>query len=288
MNETRNCEWVESKMELYMDRELGDEANAVEQHLATCTECAETLSFRQALRQKVRSAADGAPVPGDLAARVRTRLDTQGSFRSWTSRHWSALAAAAMFVLVAGGLAVTQTSGSRSGVPEVVMLSQIFAQTSSLLRVGLQDHIHCARFQSYPAQGPTLEALAAGLGPDFRDLVKIVHDHAPQGLQVIEAHRCEFGTRKYIHVVARHGEQLLSLVITERGSGESLGNELKSVLSESGVNLYAANHADFQLAAFETGHYLTYLISNVSPSENVGALRAMTPALREVFRKAEI
>jgi hypothetical protein len=238
-----------------------------------CTECAETLAFRQALRQKVRSAADGAPVPGDLAARVRTRLDTQGSFRSWTSRHWSALAAAAMFVLVAGGLAVTQTSGSRSGVPEVVMLSQVFAQTSSLLRVGLQDHIHCARFQSYPAQGPTLEALAAGLGPDFRDLVKIVHDHAPQGLQVIEA---------------RHGEQLLSLVITERGSGESLGNELKSVLSESGVNLYAANHADFQLAAFETGHYLTYLISNVSPSENVDALRAMTPALREVFRKAKI
>lgn len=285
MNEKSNCEWVESKMDLYMDRELGDEATAVEQHLATCTECAETLSFRQALRQKVRSAADGAPVPADLVARVRTRLDSQ---RTWSFRHWSALAAAAMFVLVAGGLVVTQKSGSRSNAPEVVMLSQIYAQTSPLLRVGLQDHIHCARFQSYPAQGPTLEALAAGLGPDFRDLVKIVHDHAPQGLQVIEAHRCEFGTRKYIHVVARQGEQLLSLVITERGSGESLGNELKSVLSESGVNLYAANHADFQVAAFQTAHYLTYLISNVSPSENVNAMRAMTPALREVFRNAEI
>lgn len=283
MNEKPNCEWVELKMDLYMDRELGDEANAVEQHLATCTECAETLTFRQALRQKVRSAADGAPVPTDLVARVRTRLDSQNSFRAR-----AALAAAAMFVLVAGGLVVTQTSGSRSRAPEVVILSQLFAQTSSLLRVGLQDHIHCAKFRAYPTQGPTLESLAAGLGPDFRDLVKIVHDHAPQGLQVVEAHRCVFGTRKYIHVVARQGEQLLSLVITERGSGESLGNELKLVLSESGAKLYAANHADFQVAAFETGHYLTYLISNVSPSENVDAMRAMTPALREVFRKLEI
>lgn len=277
-----NCELVRARMDLYIDREAGNETTAMDEHLSSCAACGEVLANRQALRLKVRGAADSVVVPADLSARIRTKLD--GEARGWRW-NYSLVAVAAAVILTVGGYELTRAPRMES---EEALLGRLSALTSPILRVGLQDHIHCAMFQKYPAQGPTLEQLTTQLGSDFSGLVKIVQAHAPQGLHVIEAHHCSFGERKYIHVVARQGEQLLSLVITLRSPGEAFENDLKTVVSESGVNLYTAGHGDFQIAGFETGHYLVYLISNTSHTENLAAMRAMTPALSEVFRKVEI
>ena len=277
-----NCEWVRTRMDLYMDRELGNETTAMEEHLIGCAACGEVLANRQALRAKVRGAADSVVVPSDLSARIRTKLDSEARGWRW---NYSLVAAAAALILTVGGYELNKTPRMES---EEALLSRLSALTSPILRVGLQDHIHCAMFQKYPAQGPTLEQLTTQLGPDFSGLVQIVQAHAPKGLKVIEAHHCKFGEREYIHVVARQGEQLLSLVITLRSEGEAFENDLKTVVSESDVNLYTAGHGDFQIAGFETGHYLVYLISNTSQTENLAAMRAMTPALSDVFRKVEI
>ena len=280
--ERLSCKWVRARMDPYMDRETGNETTAMDEHLNGCAACGEVLANRRNLRARVRCAAVYVVVPADLSARIRTKLD--GEARGW---HWnhSLLAVAAALILAVGGYELNKTPRLDS---EEALLGRLSALTSPILRVGLQDHIHCAMFQKYPAQGPTLEQLTTQLGADFRGLVQIVQAHVPNGLRVIEAHHCTFGERRYIHVVARQGEQLLSLVITLRSPGEAFENDLKTVISEAGVNLYTAGHGDFQIAGFETGPYLVYLISNTSQPKNLAVMRAMTPALREVFRKIEI
>ncbi len=276
------CEWVRVHMDRYLDRELGPATEAVTQHLAGCTECSALQVSRQSLRQKLRGVADSVSVPGHLSARVRASLDHQSTASRWPQL--LAVAAAVLAVVFGGG----QLAKRFRPESEDTVLTRATRHALPILRVGLQDHIHCAMFQKYPAKAPTLEALTAELGKDFGGLVRIVQTHVPLGLHVIEAHRCQFKDRKYIHVVARNGDKLISLVITPRGKGEAFENDLQSVVTEAGTRLFAANPEGFQVAGFETGHYLAYLISNTGDAENMAAMRAMTPELREVFSRVEI
>ena len=55
-NESINCEWVQDRIDLYLDGEAGpDETVALEQHAAACTDCAAEIAFARLLTSELRS-----------------------------------------------------------------------------------------------------------------------------------------------------------------------------------------------------------------------------------------
>jgi hypothetical protein len=143
-------------------------------------------------------------------------------------------------------------------------------------------------YQPHPANGTPFQEMSAALGPDFVGLLKIVQERVPPGLRVIEGHRCTTKGRHYVHVVASDGEHLISLVIALREEGEALEHDVRAVVAQSGVPIYAGSAENLQMAGFETAKHLVFVISNLGSEKNLAAMRAMTPEVSEVLRRVEI
>jgi mycothiol system anti-sigma-R factor len=69
-----DCEHVLKEIELYLDGELDPSVSAqLDQHLATCTPCADRSDFKRRLKLLI-SERCGCDVPEDLMQKIRARL----------------------------------------------------------------------------------------------------------------------------------------------------------------------------------------------------------------------
>jgi hypothetical protein len=195
--------------------------------------------------ERLRQALDNEPVPRDLEARVRTRLNSR------QTSQWARLASSlALLVVVAGGL-------------------EFFAlqKNSTLLEVGVADHIHCAIAGEYPRQSDK-PAMIQALGP-YSPMLQPVLDKAP-GDAVISAHRCTIGGRDYVHMILRRQGTMISVILTRRKQGESFP---RGVSHQGELSGYAA-------AGFNAGSYLGYVISGLPASQNRELADKIAPVIR--------
>ena len=119
----------------YLDHDLPRaEYDAVERHLATCTECRETLAGLVAVKARAASLVDP-PAPTDLWAGIASRIGTAGSTRvapprpaevfelpkprrTWAMPQW-VLAAAAFLVIAVGAAWFVRTRIPASGTSQI-------------------------------------------------------------------------------------------------------------------------------------------------------------------------
>jgi len=78
-----------------------------------------------------------------------------------------------------------------------------------------------------------------------------------------------------VHLTFGDGRHQLSLVITRRENGESLGG---------GVRRAARDH--FHLAAFETDQFFVYTVSDLPAEANANILAAFAPEVRAFLDQA--
>jgi hypothetical protein len=90
------------------------------------------------------------------------------------------------------------------------------------------------------------------------------------------AHECTSDGRKFVHLTFRDEHRLLSVIVTRRGEWEKLPG-----------GLHAGEVNGYQSAAFETGSYLVYTVSDLSKQDNLRILTAMAPAIRDALSKAD-
>jgi anti-sigma factor (TIGR02949 family) len=278
------CSRIAEQLDLFLDREIPPrERQEIAEHIAECPECAHELASRQAFRQRLRGAVRGVEAPPDFVSAVGRRLPVSGS----RPRH-TALMALAAAALVTVCMAVWQYGGRPSPpAGHDAYLQQVSAGVAQIMRVGLNDHVHCAVFRKYPARPPSLEHMAALLGPQYADLEPVFAAHLPAGMKVVMAHHCSYRGRRYVHLIARDGARLVSLVIARREEGEAFENDLRAVASEGGAPVYSSGAGTFSLAGFETSGHLVYLISDMSQRENTRLMESMAAQVKNVLSKAE-
>jgi anti-sigma factor (TIGR02949 family) len=276
------CERVAEALDIYLDGELPpDERDAIAKHLEECADCAREAAERQAFRARLRAAARSAPVPADLASNIDRRLEA-GARNRFPYPGIMAFAAAAMLAVC---IAVWRVEFHPPG--QDAYLQQVSTGVARIMRVGLNDHIHCAVFRKYSAQPPSLERMTQLLGPHYADLEPIFAAHIPAGVKVVLAHQCSFRGRRYVHLIARDGARLVSLVIARREPGEALENDLRAVAEEHGMAMYSSGARQFSIAAFETPAHLVYLVSDLGEQENVRVMESMASQIQEALRQTE-
>jgi hypothetical protein len=242
------CRNMRAKLDSYIDDELLVETNLeMARHFQNCGACAQETAARRELRGRLRAAARAVPAPIGLDERVRAHLRREGRSKI----PWSLMAIAAVVVLCFGSW---------------------FTYEGRLLRAGVDDHIHCAVLR----QGSLKPLGQDKLSARYKPVLTIARQHAPVGMDLTVAHECTSDGRRFVHVTFRDDHRLLSVIVTRRGEWEKLPG-----------GLHTGKVNGFQAAAFETGTYLVYTISDLSKQDNLRMLTAMAPAMREALGQAD-
>ena len=237
---------MRGKLDSYIDDELLVETNLeMARHFQNCGGCAQEAAARRVLRGRLRAAARAVPAPTGLDERVRARLRREG--RSKTP--WPLMAIAAVVVLCFGSW---------------------FTYERRVLRSGVGDHVHCAVIRQRFLKPVGQDKLSA----QYKPVLAIARQHAPAGMYLAVAHECTSDGRKFVHVTFRDQQQMLAVIVTRRGEWEKLPG-----------GLHAGKVNGFQAAAFETGGYLVYTVSDLSKQDNLRILAAMARAIQDALGK---
>ena len=284
-----NCERVRRYLDSYISSELLVESNVeVLRHIEQCSACSQELETRLRIRSSLQAAARREEVPPGLEQKIRREIRERGPVRLWPfdlSLRW--MSAVAALVLISTAIWVVWRSRRELSPQEQnAYIGRISSRLSTILQVGLRDHVHCAVFRKYPKDPPALAEMARELGPQYAGLVSLVKAKVPDEYRVILAHRCSVQGRNYVHLVLRDPSSLLSLIITKKNPGESFpASQLAPVLQAVGVPVYRARSSQFQLAAFVSQAYLAFVISDLPEERNLQLAAALAPSVQEFLHQ---
>jgi hypothetical protein len=221
-----------------------------------------------------------------LEGRIRNRIRANERPRRFSWRMQAAPAAAALAVCLGIGIAYQLGHLRWTANSQDTYIASVSNRVATLMRVGLRDHIHCSIFRKYPNEAPKVEALAANLGPEYKDLLHIVRSNVPADFKAMIAHECGYKGRKFIHVSLKSDSQLLSLIIARKQDGESFQtDEMIPALQQAGIPFYRSGAQRFQIASFEATQHLVYLISDLPSSDNLRLLVAMAPRVKSILER---
>ena len=283
------CEKTRKYLDSYISNELLVETNhEVVRHLEGCPACAAELEARTNMRARLQAAVKNQAVPPELKVRIREQIRNRRP-GTWFSMGWSRWAvASAASLLVCAGLWVNY---SRERMPDLLdrprqsaYIQRVSASLAAVLKVGLGDHIHCAVFRKYPQNPPPVEKMEAELGPSYKGLLPVVRASVPEGYRVIMAHQCTYAGRKYIHLTLEKGGDLLSLVVARKNPGESWSG-LTAAAAPSGIPIYQSAAGRYQVAGFEAGNFLAYIVSDLKGKANLQIASNLAPGVREFLVK---
>lgn len=228
---------------------------------------------------RVKSAVQKVSAPPHLEVQIRQQLSGPSRARWWSP--WlipAGLAAAtfAMFLIPYQAGHFRLTPASRESYIQTVSY-----RVGSIMRSALGDHINCAVFRKYPDHTPSPAELEHDLGPEYEGLLPIVQERVPTGYTLMMAHKCAYHSRKFVHLTWKDDSHLLSLMITRKEPGEQFHPAPgMPPLEDSGIPIYRSGIQRFQIAAFDSGDFLVYFISDLPEQQNSSVMLAMAPDIR--------
>ena len=257
------CRRIRAKLDAYMSDELAVETAAeVGKHLESCEKCSGELAAMEGLRGRLRAAVQREAVPAGLRAAVGARVERDGRRRV---APWLA-AAAALAILFGGGFAaskrITGFYPHQLLAIELEMRSLV-RQVAAVYAPAIIDHVHCALYRTAPKTEVAPAKVAMELG-EQAPVADIVKDVAGPEATMLVAHKCAFGGREYIHMILMDGEALVSVVLTKKRAGEELGADPS-----------ATRAGRFEIAGFEAGEYLAFVISDMPAERNLEMARGL-------------
>ena len=280
--DNRNCQKVRAYLDSYINNELMVETyHEVLKHLESCSDCSGELEARLRVKNLLQNAVKRDAAPAELRERIQREL------HKTSPPVWRYLvAAAAMAVLLAGGWSALRLWRSPAAT-ESSYQAGIRHAGAEVLKVGLDNHVHCAVERQFADRRFTAEEMSSRLGPDFSGLVSLVEREAPGKYEVVIGHRCRANKREYVHLILKSHQTSLSLVITKKNGETFEGSELPPVLKAAGVSLYSSRLESYEVAGFETREYLAFVVYNVAGGDNSQVAAVIAPGVRDYLAALE-
>lgn len=280
------CERTRKYLDSYISSELLVETNHdVLRHLEGCVSCSAEAATRQQLRDRLKVAAKAQAVPPELPALVRERLAVEQSRKSsaWFRMRWPMAAAAALGALLYVGYHPEHLPAIGDRPAQNAYIQKISATMATVLRVGLGDHLHCSVFRKKESTVPTVAEMEKELGPEYKGLLPAIRAAAPEHYQLTGAHHCSYLNRHFVHLTLEKDASIISLVIARKQDGESLANLTPAIAN--GTPIYQSTAGHYQVAAFDAGNFLAYVVSDTNRQSNLQVASTAAPAIREVLSK---
>jgi anti-sigma factor (TIGR02949 family) len=246
------CQKLRARLDSYIDNELLTESNLeMMEHFGRCLPCTQEAQERQNVRKRLQTAVRDVKAPPGLEGRVRDRLRQATQPKP---KKLFLMAAAAALAICFGVFRFHNSVGP-------------------ILRIAFDDHLHCAVIHHAAIHG----AGEANQLPDqLKGLTGIVRERVPAELALIVAHECKDQGRRFIHLTFGDDQHLLSVVITRREEGESIGG---------GTRQSVRDH--FQLAAFETSEFFVYTVSDLPAEVNANVLTRLSTSVENFLTQFE-
>jgi DNA-binding FrmR family transcriptional regulator len=274
------CHDVLAQLDSFIDNRLPTRSKLeMLEHFENCVSCAREKQDYGNIRTRLQSAVRDVRLPVNLEERVRDRL-RQERPRQVRKLHLMAIAAA---LAICAGSWLSYRAGMVRPASDSAQsyVAAVTSQVSTIMRVGLGDHLHCAVLGGRKNTG-AIDSLPA----EVKELIPIVQRYAPAEFRLTMAHECRYDGRKFIHLTLQSGNNLLSLVVARKRDGESLttANVARRV-PRPGLAVYTAGARQFQVAAFEYRDFLVYTVSDLSPQRNLDVLEALAPAIQTLLNQ---
>lgn len=255
-----SCQEFNGKLEAFADGELtADDRAAIEQHLAACSDCRSAIERMDQWKKRTQQAVRTQAAPLGLETRIRSAI-RQGVPLPWWRRPALSIAFAAAAVLtLTAGLGITVVRPMR-------------AQIASVLALGTGDHIHCTLERKQPPPGQLNRPL-----PGHHDeIVPVAKNALPAGFELLESHFCRFRGRVFTHIVFGRSENRLSVIITQKQSGEVLPKSaLLARMKADGIPVFASHTAGLETLALETPRSWGFVVSDLDENTNQQVVAAL-------------
>ena len=283
------CEEIQKQL----DSDFGPEAPSstredIAKHLAACPRCAEVFESHRKAKELLKGAVHRQVTPPHLEAKIRRRL-RESKDRGFTAWIWAPAAglAAAMLLLFWGGPLGWQGRSDPWHMDRAAQeryIESLSARVVAVMRAGLGDHLHCAHFRKFPQDAPSSEEMAAQIGPAYASLIPAVSEAVPSGHRMVMAHQCQYRGRQFVHMVVQGDNRLLSLVVARKQPGESLASpDLAAIRYAAGIPIYGATADRFELAAFEAGDHLAFVVSDLAQDDHLAWAAKLAPAVQQLL-----
>jgi hypothetical protein len=292
----RACEKYRAYFNAYLDNSLLVETNQdVLRHLSSCSECARILEDRARIKQMLRNAVRKQEAPPELLAAVQSRLHAERrSFFGFDAARL-AMAAAAVFLFAILGVGTLRWGRVGPFGFDPSTFETVSAGVRRIMQLGLVDHVHCTILFQQWKRFITFDEMKANtrrsaLGPEFIDMVPAVQAKLGNRYKIVNGHRCSAGGRRYIHLImtADSNKTLVSLVITEKQDESFTAEKAVAIAKAGDISIYADRQGVLEVAGFESGKYLAYIVSNTERNTNLRIASDVAPVVMKHLRALEL
>jgi hypothetical protein len=301
-----DCQNFKELLDSYLCGELAVETNhSILCHAERCCACRGEMAARRRLRASLRSACSKEKMSDRAMESLRERIRLEagvgtgatptghskgkrgwfaGLFKVWllTPTAVALLLSAAwgLYVLRRGGSNDSQTARSLS--PEQIKALEL---SVSLVAESAGGHRICAA-HSVGADGPAeMPDSVREYDPACVRLDKVAAEGAG-GLLLRAAHVCEFGDRKFAHLVYTRGGGLVSLLVTVRDC-RALKSGKAPPFSGVSLGLQRFTLGHIALGAYQTLKRIILVASDLPEDENAALAESLAKPVVEHLRKAE-
>lgn len=257
-----NCRDFRELADSYLSDELAVETNhQVFKHLENCADCRAELSSRREIRTALKSALKLAPeyrINPSFAAKLRTNLEDSAARTSFRFS-WKIFVPVFAVLLIVLSLGVTFVYRQNRAADAL----QNYLVEMSHDAVG--DHQHCAL--------ENLKYWEKNAGKVTAEQTAFIKSLQNSETEILAAHDCEFEGKTFTHYILRRNGRVIS--VSKIASENPLSANKKvnnSIICEREDGL--------QVASFEDGTNLVFVISDMSETENLSIARTLSDSLK--------
>ena len=301
-------------MDSYISDELLVETNhEVLRHLENCSACRSEFAAHRQLRVRVRLSVKNSPesqLNSVFASRLQSSLREKALQPTvWQQIRYGRLfnlkilafaAVSLLMVSIFGAVWLNRSPSNKTIVAENNQTNQsienpqpvespivkaVQAAWREIAQTAIGDHENCALDHRLEEEPITLTEAAAKFGRFNKDLDKAVNTAIKESpakrtadkTEFIESHSCIFEGRRFAHVVLRHRNRVVSILVTDTdlpdGGGEMIADQ--------------SGNALMKVAGFRAAHHAVFVVSDLSEAENSAIARIVLPSVRQHIEKTE-
>jgi hypothetical protein len=273
------CKEFRELSEAYLSDQLLVETNlTVYRHLEACSNCRADFAARRALRGRIRRAVMEQPemaISPDFEMRLRSQLRDEAI----REPRWKGLfrnprllipIMTALLITFFGGYAILRNFDTEDAL---IVVSSGRSLASFLTEISIKavgQHKDCAlgyldkwESGSFPISGPHARdaelvalPLRANISNDF---------------QILHSHDCLVDGRKFLHVIIKQGERVVSVFIEQTKDGEDI---VEQAAKEDSIICEKEN--GLQVASFRVKGSAVFVVSDLPEPENLRMARVLS------------